>query len=67
MTEEKATHLGDGAYAIYDGYGIWLRANDHRERECTGQVYLEPATLKALDIFLGQCYNLKPRERRETE
>lgn len=24
-----AEYLGDGVYAIFDGYGIWLHANDH--------------------------------------
>lgn len=44
-------YLGDGVYAIHDGYGIWLRANDHREHRCTDKVYLEPPVLKALIDF----------------
>jgi hypothetical protein len=25
-TEEKETYIGDGVYAAFDGYQIWLRA-----------------------------------------
>ena len=67
MPKEKAIHLGDGAYAIFDGFGVMLRANSHKREDCTGEVYLEPETLKALDLVLGQWYNLKPRERRDSE
>jgi len=44
-----ASHLGDGVYAIYDGYGIWLHTNDHRFP--TDRVYLEPEVMVALDKF----------------
>lgn len=32
-------YLGDGAYASFDGYQIWLAANDHRNLV----IALEPA------------------------
>jgi hypothetical protein len=41
------THLGDGAYAIFDGYGIWLAANHHDNK----LVYLEPDALRRLQEF----------------
>ncbi len=37
-------HLGDGAYVEFDGYQLWLAANDHRNRV----IALEPAVLRAL-------------------
>ena len=44
-----ATYLGDGVYAIFDGYGIWLHANDHRNP--TDKVYLEPEVFDNLIKF----------------
>jgi len=44
-----AIYLGDGVYAIFDGSGIWLHANDHATP--TDRVYLEPAVLQLLDKF----------------
>lgn len=46
---EKMEYIGDGVYAIFDGYGIWLHANDH---QCpTDKIYLEPNVLEALNRF----------------
>lgn len=42
MIEDR--HLGDGVYASFDGYHIWLAVNDHRHKV----VALEPAVLAAL-------------------
>ena len=42
-------YLGDGVYAIFDGYGIWLHANDHLNP--TDRIYLEPEVFKALGRF----------------
>ena len=42
-------YLGDGVYAKYDGFGIWLHAND---TECpTDKIYLEPSVFKNLLEF----------------
>ncbi len=41
---EQDAHLGDGVYASYDGYQIWLAANDHRNKV----VALEPSVMMAL-------------------
>lgn len=38
------TYLGDGVYASFDGYQIWLAANDHRNKV----IALEPAVMNAL-------------------
>ena len=34
--EGKKQYLGDGVYAVHDGYGIWLTAEDG-ERCCLGR------------------------------
>lgn len=44
-----ASYLGDGVYAIFDGFGIWLHANNHENP--TDKIYLEPEVLKALNQF----------------
>jgi|GEM_PF-1976232 len=53
MTEKPDPHcleggfhdyLGDGVYASYDGYHIWLAANDHRNKV----VALEPGVFRRL-------------------
>lgn len=48
------THLGDGVYAMFDLYGVWLHANDHRFP--TDRIYLEHAVIKNLDLFLNLFY-----------
>ena len=49
------SHLGDGVYAEFDGYGIQLRANDHRDELCTDRIYLEPDVIqKIVDFYKYQ-------------
>ena len=38
------TYLGDGVYASFDGYQIWLAVNDHRNKVVT----LEPGVFNNL-------------------
>jgi hypothetical protein len=49
MTEPDEVYLGDGLYASWDGFAVWLRApreeGDHR-------VALEPHALRALAEFV---------------
>lgn len=45
----SATYLGDGLYAIFDGFSIWLHANSHDDP--TDRVCLEPKVFKALIEF----------------
>ena len=42
MSDEQ--YLGDGVYASFDGYQVWLAANHHENRV----IALEPAVFKAL-------------------
>lgn len=44
-------HLGDGVYAVHDGQGIELRANDHEVP--TDVVYIDGSVLVALLRFDG--------------
>jgi len=47
--EYPATYCGDGVYAIFMGYGIWLYANSHDNP--TDKIYLEPSVLAAVNRF----------------
>jgi hypothetical protein len=40
----RDTYLGDGVYASFDGYHIWLAVNHHENKV----VALEPAVFAAL-------------------
>jgi len=44
MDEEFNEYLGDGVYASFDGYQIWLAANHHTNKV----VALEPQVFEAL-------------------
>lgn len=57
MKEDFKVYLGDGVYAVFDGYGIELRANSHDKP--TDVIYLEPLVLEALDRFRVRCSNLE--------
>ena len=43
----KWTHLGDGVYALYDGYHVVLRTDQAR-------IYLDPHVLAALNAFASR-------------
>jgi len=42
------TYLGDGVYAWFDGYRVWL---DLRAQVPTCRIALEPTVLEAFDAF----------------
>jgi hypothetical protein len=44
-------YLGDGVYASFDGYQVWLAVNDHRNQV----VALEPSVLAALVAYDRRC------------
>lgn len=49
MYRKDVDYLGDGVYAWFDGFGIWLRANDLNDP--SDQIYLEPSVLRSLVNF----------------
>jgi len=48
-SKRPATYLGDGVYAIFDGFGIWLHAGSHDNP--TNKVYLDPTVMQELKEF----------------
>jgi hypothetical protein len=51
-------YIGDGVYALFDGYGIELRANDAEKP--TDIVYLEPDVLTSFLMFVEQVKKVRP-------
>ncbi len=54
---ENYSYLGDGVYAFFDGYGIWLRTGDHREELCDNKIYLEGDVFLSLNKFVDGLRN----------
>lgn len=55
MHEENGVswdYLGDGVYAGWNGYCIWLHANDHKNP--TDKICLEPRVLEGLNRFMDR-------------
>lgn len=51
-------HIGDGVYASFDGYAIWLAANHHENKV----IAIEPAVFNRLVEYAKQVnakYNVK--------
>ncbi len=55
-------YLGDGVYAVFDGWHIWLRLSSHDNTE--GQIALEPGVYAALVRYHD---GLAERAKREAE
>lgn len=53
MSEENAQYLGDGCYASFDGYQIWL---DTRAQVPVNRIALEPQVFEALCAYAKKCY-----------
>ena len=50
VTMDKVEYLGDGLYVKWDGYQIWLLANDHQNP--SDSVALDSHTLNAFLKFI---------------
>jgi hypothetical protein len=51
MNDPWTDYLGDGVYAQFDGYSVYLIVNDYRNEPA---VVLEPSVLKALNDFYNR-------------
>jgi len=52
MKHTDTEHLGDGVYASFDGYQIWLAANDHRNIV----IALEPDVFESLVEYRNRLW-----------
>jgi hypothetical protein len=57
MKINKFEYIGDGVYAMFDGYGIVLHANHHEHP--TDKIYLEPQVCESLSHFVDQVKKMK--------
>lgn len=53
--DQHDSYLGDGVYASFDGFQIWLAVN----RPDNKQVALEPQVLQALIAYAARMHSLK--------
>jgi hypothetical protein len=49
-------YLGDGVYAKFDGYHVWLLTGSHEASEADNKVALEPAVFRALAKFHADAW-----------
>ena len=55
MSEENKEYLGDGVYAAFDGYQVWVTVEDGINT--TERIALDIATFEALKEYAKKCYN----------
>jgi hypothetical protein len=53
--DQHDSYLGDGVYASFDGFQIWLAVN----RPDNKQVALEPQVLQALMTYVSRVYGIE--------
>jgi hypothetical protein len=54
MTTKRRTYIGDGVYAEFDGFGIWLTTERHDEG--VHRIYLEPEIYRNFVAFAAACW-----------
>lgn len=60
--DNEETYLGDAVYASFDGYQIWLRADDGNDN----RIALDPDAFAALQAYVNRLRN-RLRERGANE
>lgn len=51
MSGPQPRYIGDGVYASFDGYHIWLLTGSHDPAKADDRIALEPQVLEALDDY----------------
>lgn len=60
MSRPEDTYLGDGVYASFDGWLMWL---DLRAQDSTTRIGIEPEVFEALVRYAKLCWNRKPENK----
>ena len=55
------SYLGDGVYAYFDGFGIWLRTHHHTAELCDDKIYIEPSVFNSLHQFVKDIEKRKEK------
>ena len=63
MPEREREYLGDGVYASFDGYHIWLRTGAHEGPHVTNKIALEPAVFAALVEYERQVWDTQRKAK----
>jgi hypothetical protein len=50
--DQRDAYLGDGVYASFDGFQIWLAVNHHENR----QVAIEPKVMRQLLAYASRVW-----------
>jgi len=61
LVKHKSIYLGDGVYASFDGYYVWLAVNDHNNKA----VALGPDVYANLARFVENIPNMYPEEEKD--
>jgi len=61
MSDYPKEYLGDGVYASFDGYGIWIKTSNGAE--ATNEIYLEPNVYNALTKYRHTITRITDAER----
>ena len=59
--QHQDEYLGDGVYASFDGYQIWLAANHHENKV----VAIEPSVMKSLMRYAHRVWPIEERNNKE--
>ena len=61
MSETKAIHIGDGAYASIDQYGdLVITANHHDQHKASDAVVIERGSVQRLVEFIADHFKAAP-------
>jgi len=60
MADQHPCYLGDGVYASFDGYHIWLKAGGLDQDD--NQIALEPAVFEALVKYRREVFQALERQ-----
>lgn len=63
MTDTFQEYLGDGVYASFDGYQIWLAVNHHDNKV----VALEFSVFSALERYVDRLIELQKQVAKEKD
>lgn len=64
--KREPEYLGDGVYASFDGYHIWLRTGAHEGPHVTNEIALEPSVYAALMHFHERLVMLAQEPKKPT-
>ncbi len=53
LSKQPQTYLGDGVYARFDGYHVWIWTSDGYNKSV--EIALEPAVIAEINAFADKC------------